>query len=284
MTTAAPTPASVVTGPTGLGPTKQRVRACQWKQIAATFLKQSARYVMLTGAAALAWDYVVAGQPEQAPNYSATDHWWGMIIDIDKCIGCGNCVRACKAENDVPRRAGLLPHLGRAVPGHPARHRASDGRLARTAATTASRDIDKPGDGVKVFFVPKLCNHCAHSPCVQVCPVGATFESPDGVVLVDKDRCLGCRYCVQACPYGCRYIDPRTHTADKCTLCYHRITKGLTTACCEACPTGARQLVDLKNPNDPVHEFMRTHKVHVLKPQMATGAKVYYNGLDGSVR
>ena len=105
--------------------------------------------------------------------------------------------------------------------------------------------------------MPKLCNHCAHSPCTQVCPVGATFESPDGVVLVDKTRCLGCRYCVQACPYGCRYIDPRTHTVDKCTLCYHRITKGLTTACCETCPTGARQLVDLKNPKDPVHEFLR---------------------------
>ena len=74
--------------------------------------------------------------------------------------------------------------------------------------------------------MPKLCNHCAHSPCVQVCPVGATFESPDGVVLVDKDYCLGCRYCVQACPYGCRYIDPRTRTVDKCTLCYHRITRG----------------------------------------------------------
>ena len=73
-------------------------------------------------------------------------------------------------------------------------------------------------------------------------------------------------------------------TADKCTLCYHRITKGLTTACCEACPTGARQLGDLKNPNDPIHEFIRTHAVRVLKPEMATGAKAYYNGLDGSVR
>ena len=72
--------------------------------------------------------------------------------------------------------------------------------------------------------------------------------------------------------------------ADKCTLCYHRITKGLTTACCEACPTGARQLVDLKNPNDPIHEFLKTHSVQVLKPQMATGAKAFYNDLDGSVR
>jgi Fe-S-cluster-containing dehydrogenase component len=119
---------------------------------------------------------------------------------------------------------------------------------------------------------------------VQVCPVGATFESPDGVVLVDKDRCLGCRYCVQACPYGCRYIDPRKHVVDKCSLCYHRITKGLTTACCETCPTEARMLADLKDPKDPIHDFLRTHKIQVLKPQMATGSKVYYASLDGSVR
>jgi Fe-S-cluster-containing dehydrogenase component len=122
------------------------------------------------------------------------------------------------------------------------------------------------------------------SPCEQVCPVGATFKSPDGVILVDKTYCLGCRYCVQACPYGCRFIDPRTNTVDKCTLCYHRITKGLTTACCEACPTGTRVLGDLKDPNDPIHEFLKAHRISVLKPQMATGAKVYYNGLDGSVR
>jgi Fe-S-cluster-containing dehydrogenase component len=138
--------------------------------------------------------------------------------------------------------------------------------------------------GVKSFFVPKLCNHCEHSPCVQVCPVGATFVSPDGVVLVDQSYCLGCRYCVQACPYGCRYLHPETKTVDKCTLCYHRITQGLTTACCENCPTGARQLVDFKNPKDPVHEFLRHNMVQVLKPYMATGAKVYYKDLDGSVR
>jgi Fe-S-cluster-containing dehydrogenase component len=71
---------------------------------------------------------------------------------------------------------------------------------------------------------------------------------------------------------------------DKCTLCYHRITRGLTTACCEVCPTGARMLGDLKNPNDPIHEFLRSRKVHVLKPQMATHSKAYYAGLDGSVR
>ena len=126
---------------------------------------------------------------------------------------------------------------------------------------------------LKSFYVPKLCNQCADSPCVQVCPVGATFVSPDGVVLVDESYCLGCRYC-----------HPDKQTIDKCTLCYHRITQGLTTACCENCPTGARLLVDFKNPKDPVHEILRTSKVQVLKPYMATRAKVYYKNLDGDVR
>jgi Fe-S-cluster-containing dehydrogenase component len=89
---------------------------------------------------------------------------------------------------------------------------------------------------------------------------------------------------VQACPYGCRYIDPRTHTVDKCTLCYHRITKGLQPACCETCPTGARRLGDLRDPEDPIHEFLRSRPVQVLKPQMATSPKVYYANLDGAVR
>ena len=138
--------------------------------------------------------------------------------------------------------------------------------------------------GGKNFFVPKLCNHCSESPCTQVCPVGATFHTPDGVVLVDYKYCVACRYCVQACPYGGRFYHPTKHTADKCTLCYHRITKGLTTACCENCPTGARQLADLNNPGDPVHQFIDTHSVQVLKPYLATGAKNFYYDLDGSVR
>jgi Fe-S-cluster-containing dehydrogenase component len=253
------------------------------------FLIRSSKLLFVTGAAGIAYDFVMAGRPEDSPNYETSRHWWAMAVDIEKCIGCGNCVRACKAENGVP----LEPFYFRTwveryrVPSPDPRH----------PEIEPAPDVDSPnggydgfpddgtvGDSFKTFFVPKMCNHCAHSPCVQVCPVGATFESPDGVVLIDKEYCLGCRYCVQACPYGCRFIDPRTNTADKCSLCYHRITKGLTTACCESCPTGARMLGDLKNPRDPIHAFLRDNKVQVLKPSMATGAKLYYRGLDGSVR
>lgn len=245
------------------------------------FLIASSRLLLLTGVAAGALESLLKGE-EVAEVYRAADHWWAMTIDIDKCIGSGNCVRACKEENDVPHE----PYYFRTW-------------VERYRIRENDREhpiVDSPNGGYdgfpalpeskdeRVFFVPKMCNHCVDSPCVQVCPVGATFRTTDGVVLVDKTYCIGCRYCVQACPYGCRYIDPRTQTADKCTLCYHRITKGLPTACAEVCPTGARQIADLKNPNDPIHAFLREHPIQVLKPQMATQPKVFYAGLDGSVR
>lgn len=233
----------------------------------------------LLPAAALAWEYVHAGTPELAPSYQQTEHWWGMLIDIEKCIGCGNCVRACKTENNVPD--GYFRTWVE-------RYHVDDWHMESPKVDSPDGAINgfpqSKEKGGKNFFVPKMCNHCVDSPCTQVCPVGATFDAPDGVVLIDEKYCLGCRYCVQACPYGCRFLNPQKKTAEKCTLCYHRITKGLNTACCENCPTGARQLADLKNPKDPIHEYLKTHDVQVLKPHLATGAKVYYNGLDGSVR
>jgi Fe-S-cluster-containing dehydrogenase component len=237
----------------------------------------------LTGAAQLAWDAVARGEPEAAPNYKTTEHWWAMAIDIDQCIGCGNCVRACKEENDVPREPFYFRtwveryHVPNGGIEHPEVD-SPDGGYA------GFPEKYRPGDGAKAFFVPKLCNHCDNAPCVQVCPVKATFATPDGAVIVDRERCIGCRYCIQACPYGARFLNPRTHTADKCTFCYHRVTRGLLPACVEVCPTQARIFGDLRSKASRLVRFFRTEKIHVLKPDLNTKPKVYYAELDGEVR
>ena len=209
------------------------------------------------------------------------EHYYGMGIQVDKCIGCGRCVEACKAENDVLRE----PFYFRTWVERYVIH--TDGKV----------EVDSPGGGLegflphesegdilRSFFVPKLCNQCDKPPCVQVCPVGATFKTEDGVVLVDSDYCIGCRYCIQACPYGARYLDPRTQTADKCTFCYHRITKGLMPACVEVCPTGARVFGELEAQASPLRRMMRMSELQVLKPSLNTEPKVFYSRLDGEVR
>jgi len=143
--------------------------------------------------------------------------------------------------------------------------------------------VEDPDTVEKSFFVPKMCAHCERSPCEQVCPVGATFRSPDGAVIIDESYCIGCAYCIQACPYGCRYFNEETKTAGKCTLCYHRITRGLKPACAEVCPTGARVFGDLKDREGKLAEFIAQHNVQVLKPGMGTFPKLYYHALDKEV-
>jgi Fe-S-cluster-containing dehydrogenase component len=200
-----------------------------------------------------------------------------MAVDVSKCIGCGRCAEACQAENDVPREGGYCRTW-------------VERYVTTTGGETIVQTIDKPKPAVdekqilRTYFVPKLCNHCANPPCVQVCPVGATFTTQDGVVLVDKEYCLGCRYCIQACPYGARYLDPRTKTADKCTFCYHRITKGLVPACVEVCPAGARIFGEVRGSSSPLARYLRFSKLQVIKPHLNTEPKVYYANLDGEVR
>ena len=119
-----------------------------------------------------------------------------------------------------------------------------------------------------------------------MCPVGATFDAPDGAVLVDRKYCIGCGFCIQACPYGCRFLSPVTRTAEKCTLCYHRITRGLKPACVEVCPTQARIFGDLKNsePDDPIQQFYQNNLVTTLKPHLGTEPRLFYAGIDKEVR
>ncbi|MEW6509629.1 MAG: 4Fe-4S dicluster domain-containing protein [Bacteroidota bacterium] len=217
----------------------------------------------------------------KADGYDPLKHYYGMGIQVNKCIGCGRCVEACKDENEVPRE----PFYFRTwVERYTVKKDGSstvqsiDGRISRTADAIDEKDI------MRSFFVPKLCNQCDNPPCVQVCPVGATFKTDDGVILVDADRCIGCRYCIQACPYGARYLNPYTETADKCTFCYHRITKGLLPACVEVCPTQARIFGDTRSNASPLARFKRMNKLHVLKPFLNTEPKVFYSDLDGEVR
>jgi Fe-S-cluster-containing dehydrogenase component len=207
---------------------------------------------------------------------------YGMGIEVDKCIGCNRCAEACKAENNVPPE----PFFFRTwVERYTIR---SNGETTVECISTRPREEATPPpddkDVVRTFFVPKLCNQCANPPCVQVCPVGATFQTDDGVVLVDDTRCIGCRYCIQACPYGARYLNPYTKTADKCTFCYHRITKGQLPACVEVCPTEARVFGDLNSKASRLVRFERMNKVSVLKPDLNTEPKVRYAQLDGEVR
>lgn len=205
---------------------------------------------------------------------------YGMGVRIDKCIGCGRCAEACKTENNVPRE----PFFFRTWVE---RYVVQDGD--RVEVDSPNGGIDgfpekaSTQDALRTFFVPKLCNHCANPPCVQVCPVGATFTTPDGVVLVDSDYCIGCRYCIQVCPYGARFLHPQTRTAEKCTFCYHRVSRGMAPACVEVCPTGARVFGAVEGRSSPLNRFFRLHKVQVLKAHLNTEPRVYYAGLDGVV-
>lgn len=217
---------------------------------------------------------------------------WAFLVDTYKCVGCGLCVKACKNENEIPYEANATrTWVERYVLTKDGKLYADSPKGARDGFTSTKIDLGmgksqdvKKEDIKKAFFVPKLCNQCDNPPCVQVCPVGATYQAPDGVVLVDRTWCIGCGYCVMACPYGVRFFHPKYHTAEKCTFCYHRITKGLKTACVQACPFGARQIGNIKDPNDPVAKIITTERVGILKSEFGTKPQVFYIGLDEEVR
>jgi Fe-S-cluster-containing dehydrogenase component len=217
---------------------------------------------------------------------------WVFLVDTYKCVGCGMCVKACKNENEIPYDANVTrTWVERYVITKDGKFHADSPKGARDGFTTSKIDLGIDGykdikkENIrKAFFVPKLCNQCENPPCVQVCPVGATYQAPDGVVLVDRKWCIGCGYCIMACPYGVRFFHPVYHTAEKCNFCYHRITKGLKTACVEACPFGARMIGNSKDPSDPVTKIITTERVEVLKSEYGTKPQVYYIGKDEEVR
>jgi Fe-S-cluster-containing dehydrogenase component len=188
---------------------------------------------------------------------------WGMVIDLRRCYGCHTCSIACKAEFDVP--LGVWRSWVKIL------HK---GEFPNT----------------QIHFLPRLCNHCEHPSCVHVCPVKATYKSKNGAVLQRYDRCIGCRYCMQACPYNARYRLPRKTGAvpyeriiDKCDFCVHRVNKGLEPACVNACPARARIFGDLNDPNSEARKLISKNPTSTLKPEMGTKPRVYYIGLEEAI-
>jgi len=217
---------------------------------------------------------------------------WAFLVDTYNCVGCGFCVKACKVENEVPLDANvtrtwveryILTRAG--VPYIDSPKGARDGFTGKKISLGEEGVIEiRDEDISKAFFVPKLCNQCDNPPCVQVCPVGATYQTADGVVLVDRDWCIGCGYCIMGCPYGVRFFHPVYHVAEKCNFCYHRITKEMKSACVDACPFGARRIGNLRDPNDPVTKIIMSERVAVLKEEYGTKPQVFYLGLSREVR
>ena len=178
---------------------------------------------------------------------------YGFVIDNRKCIGCHACSTACKSENEVP--------LG----------------VYRTWVKYV--ETGTYPDTRRHFQVTR-CNHCANPPCVRICPVEAMFQRDDGIVEFDKNICIGCKACMQACPYDAIHIDPDSSTAAKCNYCAHRIDIGLEPACVVVCPEEAIISGDINDPTTEISQLLSTQDVTVRKPDQGTAPKLFY--IDGN--
>ncbi len=206
---------------------------------------------------------------------------FAFIVDVTACIGCGSCCMADKKEYRVPD-GNYRTWVERYIIDDEDNVYVDSPEGGLGGYTKPRKDIPHPVRDT--FFVPKLCNMCEKPSCAQVCPVGATYKTQDGFVLVDKTRCVGCSYCIQACPYSVRFIHPETKTADKCTWCYHRVRKGLLPACVTVCPVGARKFGDLADRSSEVWKILHEpHVISVLKPDMGNQPALHYVGLRREV-
>jgi Fe-S-cluster-containing dehydrogenase component len=225
----------------------------------------------------------MTNQQAEASEAAVGEHQWVMVIDQGKCAGCGYCVNACKAHNDIHPEITWNP-------------------IFETGKVLGQQ-----------VYLPRPCMQCAKAPCVDVCMVKASYYRDDGIVMMDYDRCIGCRYCQIACPYEARSFNWKDYTQEnpyvpewgqpeverrprgvpeKCAFCYQRIDRGLslglkpgvdtdaTPACVGACPTGARLFGDLNDPHSEVSQIIHSRVTFRLREDLGTGPRVYYLPVD----
>ncbi len=203
---------------------------------------------------------------------SRPKHKWAMVMDLRRCVGCQACVVACKSENKVP--LGVFRTVVQVQ---------ESGHMEKDDAGIVITENGNYAPNVKKSMLPLMCNHCEIPACVAACPVKATFKRQDGVVLIDYQKCIGCGTCIQACPYGMRFFNPVQKTADKCTLCVHRINAGLAPACVTSCVGRARIFGDLLDPKSEVSRLVAANPASRLKIREGTNPQVYYIDLNGNL-
>ena len=229
------------------------------------------------------------------PVYGAN---FGMMIDVGACVGCRRCQHACRLENNIPSEPGNM-------------HWIDVFEMENSTPITVIESIP-PTDGVIDYddapkddhwYLSFNCFHCENAPCTRVCPTGATYTDEDGIVLINYDLCIGCRYCMAACPYNARrfnWWDPNLPSSrispidgsevplndevpvrvrgvtEKCTFCEHRTREGMSPICVEVCPVSARHFGDLNDPNSEVSILLETERTMRIRENIGTRPKLYY--------
>jgi len=211
------------------------------------------------------------------------DEKWAMVIDVKACVGCRKCVYACVRENNIGRESGFT-YI-----------QVLEMELGSNELELGNVDYEEGGRPDK-WYLPVQCMHCAKPSCVYGCPVVATWREPDGIVVIDYDKCIACRNCMITCPYDARHfnwVEPevpknevnpkvplheKAGVVEKCTFCVQRTRNGMSTVCTEACPVGARTFGDLNDPDSAVSHILRTRRAFRLKEELGNEPAIWYVG------